>query len=229
MAAKVVMQRKKRLTNWNNYITTDVAKLCYKERRKTNEKILCHVCKRVSCSFHSFNVLLLEEGVDSLRKAKTSQHWTPKMPGCGQTFLISGIFGANLCEICEMTSWIKGWFFIVFRAFIILKSHEWTVKRRWSDLHTERWSPVSRIFCLRQRSWERPSTPFSFQLLLANWDSPWSSSTWNLRNAKNAKDKTWKSCHMASRIDPPGFKSYWSVSSLMRILAFTNIANTWPR
>lgn len=24
------------------------------------------------------------------------------------------------CEICEATSWMRGWFFIVFRAFMIL-------------------------------------------------------------------------------------------------------------
>jgi hypothetical protein len=37
------------------------------------------------------------------------------------TFLMSGIFGANRCEICDITSWIRGWFFIVLRAFMILK------------------------------------------------------------------------------------------------------------
>jgi hypothetical protein len=37
-----------------------------------------------------------------------------------RTFFISGIFGANRWEIWEITSWIKGWFFIVFRAFITL-------------------------------------------------------------------------------------------------------------
>lgn len=37
-----------------------------------------------------------------------------------RTFLMSGILGANLCEICEITSCIKGWFFIVLRAFMML-------------------------------------------------------------------------------------------------------------
>ena len=37
-----------------------------------------------------------------------------------QTFLMSGILGANRCEICEMTSWINAWFFIVLRAFMML-------------------------------------------------------------------------------------------------------------
>ena len=36
------------------------------------------------------------------------------------TFLMSGILGANLCEICEITSCINGWFFIVLRAFMML-------------------------------------------------------------------------------------------------------------
>lgn len=36
------------------------------------------------------------------------------------TFLMSGILGANRCEICEMTSWMRAWFFIVFLAFMIL-------------------------------------------------------------------------------------------------------------
>lgn len=35
-------------------------------------------------------------------------------------FLMSGILGIKRCEICEMTSWIKVWFDIVFRAFMIL-------------------------------------------------------------------------------------------------------------
>ena len=33
---------------------------------------------------------------------------------------MSGIFGANRCEICEMTSCINAWFFIVLRAFMML-------------------------------------------------------------------------------------------------------------
>lgn len=41
-----------------------------------------------------------------------------------QTFLMSGILGAKRWEIWEMTSWIKGWFFIVLRAFIILRYQE---------------------------------------------------------------------------------------------------------
>jgi hypothetical protein len=40
--------------------------------------------------------------------------------GESQTFLISGTFGVKRCEICEATSWMRGWFFIVLRAFIIL-------------------------------------------------------------------------------------------------------------
>lgn len=37
------------------------------------------------------------------------------------TFLISGILGENRWEICEMTSWMSCWFFMVFRvAFMIL-------------------------------------------------------------------------------------------------------------
>jgi hypothetical protein len=36
---------------------------------------------------------------------------------------MSGIFGAKRCEICEITSCINGWFFIVLRAFIILCDH----------------------------------------------------------------------------------------------------------
>lgn len=35
-------------------------------------------------------------------------------------FLMSGIFGVNRAEICEITSWINAWFFIVLRAFMIL-------------------------------------------------------------------------------------------------------------
>ena len=44
------------------------------------------------------------------------------------TFLISGILGENRWEICEMTSWMSCWFFIVFLAFMILydKSMEGT-------------------------------------------------------------------------------------------------------
>ena len=37
------------------------------------------------------------------------------------TFLISGILGAKRWEVCEMTSWIRAWFFIVLRAFMILR------------------------------------------------------------------------------------------------------------
>jgi hypothetical protein len=58
------------------------------------------------------------------------------------TFLMSGILGANRCEICDMTSWINAWFFIVLRAFMIL-FQQWMVsnKRRIRSIpegHTER-------------------------------------------------------------------------------------------
>jgi hypothetical protein len=40
--------------------------------------------------------------------------------GGGQTFLISGILGVNFGEICEKTSCMRGWFFMVFRTFMML-------------------------------------------------------------------------------------------------------------
>ena len=39
------------------------------------------------------------------------------------TFLRSGILGENICEIWEITSWIRSWFFILFLAFMILPNY----------------------------------------------------------------------------------------------------------
>ena len=37
-----------------------------------------------------------------------------------RTFLMSGSFGVKRCEIWLITSWMSAWFFICFRAFMIL-------------------------------------------------------------------------------------------------------------
>jgi len=55
------------------------------------------------------------------------------------TFLISGILGAKRCEICEITSWINVWFFIVLRAFIILSErlatgHVWLEEKMYRTI-----------------------------------------------------------------------------------------------
>ena len=77
----------------------------------------CDICKRVPRTLHPLNVLFLKQRVDRLSGARElGQHAPHQSP----TFLMSGILGANLCEICEMTSCIKGWFFIVLRAFMML-------------------------------------------------------------------------------------------------------------
>jgi len=82
------------------------------------ESELSNIVEGIACALYTLDVFLLQEGLDRLEKTLKANS---ALHDKSLTFLMSGIFGVKRCEICVITSWINGWFFIVLRAFMILK------------------------------------------------------------------------------------------------------------